>query len=881
MNQEATITFQGLNLATPPDTCPDGQLASCLGLEMHQGVLRPAMLDGTRYTLPPEYEGATLKALHTTANYNHFIFLAPDQKTLYWSPVTEGQLQANPPVLYHSPVTDIKTLGNTLMALTADGIVYSLFKEGEYKKLGTKPPETVINFDLISWRYKASSEYVINHMSTVHPSFEAEAWDEETYIELRDEYKSELTLKENAMVAKFISEATDANRIIYPVMVRYAYRLYDGTSYIMQSAPVLLVPNTDVAPATLYRASRSGYGIDSRIGIEGNVSDIIYNVIQAELQDWKDIITSVDIFMSEQIYTRKTDEKITHVTRFSTSDAAKSTNYGYFIEQTDHYGPKTFWQARTEGATVDTDQVGYLFTLTSPDIKKAGWQRRLVEESRFYKVRSIPVEEIQAGQREYLFKEKNEDGISLHTINLQEPLPDDYQSHDVLIPGNAFVYNSRLNMADITRHLFQGYDTAAMVANVQKEDSPQVYYHIYTHIKKDNREIVVRNTPSALNSFYPLFLYYPDPDAYLMTIVKSTTPELNFEEQMYSAYSVPLSKHAFLHGAYFFDGFKAPERPSRNFYPPELTPSVVSEPNKMATSEVGNPFFFPLAGRNTVGISRILALSTIVTPLSQGQFGQYPLMIFTAEGNYAASVTDEGLYSAINPMQGDVCTLPSRIVPTERNIIFISAKGAMTAVGNDIACISEELRGLHGSSAQQPYPVPEELLQRCIIAYDYTGRRLIFAGNHTPYAYIRSEDGIWSMAQWGEVIQALNVYPFTYIQQADGIVRLDTPYNYQAQQPVDVQIETRPVKLGSIQYKKMIQIKLEGSLPDDVQITLYGSQDNRTWHQLGTSVSSRIGHPSGRLYKFWKYKVQASLNASHHITGLRITYTPRIERRYR
>ena len=49
---ETEITFQGLNFTPYGDISPDGQLESCVGMEMHNGSLRPSVLDGTRYSIP-------------------------------------------------------------------------------------------------------------------------------------------------------------------------------------------------------------------------------------------------------------------------------------------------------------------------------------------------------------------------------------------------------------------------------------------------------------------------------------------------------------------------------------------------------------------------------------------------------------------------------------------------------------------------------------------------------------------------------------------------------------------------------------------------------------------------------------------------------------
>ena len=59
---------------------------------------------------------------------------------------------------------------------------------------------------------------------------------------------------------------------------------------------------------------------------------------------------------------------------------------------------------------------------------------------------------------------------------------------------------------------------------------------------------------------------------------------------------------------------------------------IIDLPNKIYTSEINNPFHFPVLGINTIGTGTILGISSAVKALSEGQFGQFPLYAFTSEG---------------------------------------------------------------------------------------------------------------------------------------------------------------------------------------------------------------------------------------------------------
>ena len=109
---------------------------------------------------------------------------------------------------------------------------------------------------------------------------------------------------------------------------------------------------------------------------------------------------------------------------------------------------------------------------------------------------------------------------------------------------------------------------------------------------------------------------------------------------------VSVRETQFLNGAFFFSDFEAMDKYIVNKNPlqegtflriEELTSQdeVIELPNKIYTSEVNNPFFFPLSGINTIGTGEIKGICSAVKALSEGQFGQFPLYAFTDEGVWA------------------------------------------------------------------------------------------------------------------------------------------------------------------------------------------------------------------------------------------------------
>lgn len=875
--KDIDIIFQGLNYTPYEDVSPDGQLESCVGMEIHNGSLRPAVLDGTQFTLPEEKADLVLSIIHSTSEYSHFIFLSADRKTLYWAVMEEGVLSAKEIRTMETVVDSVKSIGNTLVVFSSFGMHYFLFKNEEYKSLGQKPPEAVIRFTLISERYTTSNEnkFLISHRN-LFKNPPSDIYNETGYMELKDEYSDAITPAEGAMSSRLVSEANDSGRIVYPVLMRYAYRLYDGSSYIMQSSPVLLVPNTDVAPVAIYRASPDE--LLQEMESTANVSLISYEVLSADLEDWKDIVSSVDIFMTDQIYSRKSDVKLTHAVRFSHSEAGQSRNYGLFSSLSPHVGPKTLYESWAAGGNSDSESEGYIFTFHSDEMKEYDFLKKISEASVFYKAKSIKTNEIELNKLSYLFDVEDPESVRLDNLVLQETLPDDWQSHDTLIPEVSFIYNKRLNIANFSRVMFGGYDTASMMPLVQTEESITKYYTVYTHIRKESRDIVVKNKCSGIEGFFPMYLFYPDTDAYKMTIFPGSDHDSSV---MHYGWSFNLSPHPFLNGSYWFSSFVKNAAVSRLLFPPEVTDSSLRYDNSIATSAVDNPFIFPLNGRNTVGIGRILGLSSIVTPLSQGQFGSFDLMIFTDEGNYAATVTDEGGYSTIKPMQRDVCINPKAITPVDYALVYVSERGIMHADGNNIRCISDSIDGIPDVFFGYKDIAPNDFFPSCLIAYDYAGNRLIFGSPKSSYAYIRNKDGLWTMAKWGAFTSVINIYPYSYIQQSGRIVRIDKKYPLLPSMTYEGFLCTRPLKFGGFHKKKLHRLSVEGSVLLFREMELWASNDCEEWFLIGTSGSREIVRITGHTYKFWRIAMQVTFKGHQNISGLRIRLEESKERRFR
>lgn len=866
--QETNITFKGLALTPYSDVSPDGQLSACVGLEFHGGSLRPSVLGGTEYTLPKDANTYRMVHIHTTSAYSHFILSSGS--TLYWADVKQGAL-TTAEVGSFPGFTSVNSVGNTLVVLSSSGIHYCLWKDGGYSYIGQNPPEIDMSFGLQTTMYDNVSD---QGTITIVPegSYSANP-SSQIVIDDSDNQRQYITDTVWAAINKVMDRCAENNRFCMPFFVRAAYRRYDG-SYTRLTAPVLMIPDS-VGPKALFTfSSIQKDKVSGKVYGRAWASQLVASIASSfasAMESWADIISSVDIFVSPQVMRADTAETISLL--YGTTDGESGFRY-----PPSSYGIASFSSSGTDFVKKNFDWQFSSTTMKYFDLPmkdEASFLQDLNGNLQFYKVRSIAVGQLQSLSGNG-FQPVLDKSFDFSNISQQESLPDssDYQSHDLLTSTHSHVYNQRLHLFNLERTLFQGFKPENAWTYTNDGSGGQVNIFVYVACEDGSTRIVKASSTASRLSQLGRFLYYPDVNASRMVI---TGGGFN--------YDIPLQPHPLLNGAYhiFMDNDPLPSYTAQ----PSVSNSPISLSNKVYTSEVGNPFYFPLEGIYTVGSGQIYGLSSIATALSQGQFGQFPLMIFCSDGNYAMSVNSEGRYSAIHPMQRDVCVNPDAIVQTDSEVLFISSRGVMVTSGSSAQFISSQLDGVPEVLPSAfgtwitPGEKPAEFFRTCRVAYDYANRRIVFFPDSGSACYVYSmEDAAWSSVAWGSIQSAINQFPYSFVQKdAHTIYMLSDTYTYQGE-PQQGLVYTRPLKMGTLQLKSIHRISVHGVFSSPQKISFYISNDCHTWHLLGTSAASTV-FMAGRSAKYWRIAVHTNLTPAENISELRIQYQPRKERRYR
>lgn len=924
--------IQYLGYSTEPSDyeCPDGQLAASLNLINEDNRLKPVFQPKDLANMPA---GHDVVYIHETASFAHYI-VRNGQKLLWLDagiitdarqreksdktkkllPIAESVISAE--LAKTSPthllkdfdnveIYSVNGIGNTVIVLTSGGMHYFLWKsdtEG-YLYLGTHIPECPLSFGLQGEVVSTDAFNVdINPVSS-------------GTSEVDEANRKILTDSILAKMNKFIADnSVNEGRFIYPFFVRYAYRLYDG-SLTMHSSPVLMPCCTSGSPLASFNTCRVHDGkinslVDIMIVAVRHQLDYAAQLASRieMLKEWKDIVQSVDIFISKPIYTYDQNGEIkdiaSHGVGFSTvckhvnQDSSVDRNkqplkYRYrscldMFEKT-YVGKKKAYHLGVGIPYKDDKQI-------EADIRSC---------AQFYLLKSIKVEDLKT-TRTIIPVEKD----YLQSLVNREVMTDDYDSHDRLIPKYVFGYNSRLNISNMKKNLYDAFNTADMVvysdADITEDDNeinvPNHRYRLFFFIKQDSKEIIVEGETSELSADAPFFyLYYPNPNAYKVVINDISANEY---------FEYPLERHGFLNGAYCFRGFNFSHR--RTYVDPvaESTDKIVNVPSKIYTSEVNNPFLFPALGINTVGTGAILGISAAAKAMSQGQFGQFPLYAFTTEGVWALEVSSTGTYSARQPITRDVCINADSITQIDSSVLFATDRGIMLISGSQTQCVTdgifaetpfnvldlpgmEQLHAKLGHAADACLPVQPFLgfLEHCQMAYDYVHQR-IFVFNPTQvtedgvtkarytYAYVYSlKSQRWGMV-YSNLAATINSYPDALAMTQDN--RL-VSFSDTAEDESKGLYVTRPLKLEAADVHKTISALIQRGhfQRGDVATVLYGSRDLYNWRLIWSSKDHYLRGFRGTPYKYFRIAGLSKLTDGKSVFGASIALEPRLANQLR
>lgn len=463
MSTQKEIKYTGFAAVPSSYESPDGQLAASVNAISEDGHIKSLHNPAIIFQFPSN--AYKVLYIHKGASFTHYIVQYGEK--LFW---LDGALyqgysykvkttDLNPLKSFPS-ISGINSIGNTLLILAPDGIHYFLWKDSDYTYLGNHLPECPISFGLQGEMIR-SDEFQLNFKKISYNDFkiliQGMPFPDEDSIE-------SMTHTVLAQVNKFIAEnSTNSGKFIYPFFVRYALRLYDG-SLTMHSSPVLMVCASDVTPQCLvtdyrFRGSATADSADienltCRIaGMFHQLDFLVDQSARINLQDWSDIVKSIDIFISKPIYTYDQNGKVEHILSTHLDNAYCMCRHINQKLDKDKYPSRyqyhSFPELYVSTFESDSDQKEINLRVRVPSRDMETIKADISDNAIFYLLKSYNLEALPS-EREIIPVPDD----YLQSLVTREVMTDDYRSHDSLIPSFLHAFNNRLNMAGLKSVLY-------------------------------------------------------------------------------------------------------------------------------------------------------------------------------------------------------------------------------------------------------------------------------------------------------------------------------------------------------------------------------------------------------------------------------------------
>lgn len=804
MQQEHRITYKAGITRTPSDfLCADGELAECINLATDNEELKPVVQPVQQIALGGITE--KIRFIHKYNGEKRYITI-PNNSTLKWYKVVNGTLtyQESFTISVNLETVNITSIGKTLIVTSgpqSDGMVFFLWKVGGYEKQeGLPEPEFDFYFQLYDTTQQSPTILSVSNSGKCEDMIRVDDQRLRTVENGQQENFNDLVV---GMYSKNKRQVAQKKGFCEPFFLRYALELYDG-SYTNISNPILMMPFYDKNSAT--------YDLDWNFEMQTWYAKLYYKQSES-LELWKDIVKDIVIFVSEPVslYDLVKDQKIVNgnVTAHGIGHTS-DTNYSKITSHQWVYVPNIFSIVPWYDSLVQK---------TTDELRKD-----IEGVSVFHKLCGVGLSAVNTatdlGTR---FQEHD-----LENISTKEWLEtDDYYSRCKLYPQFSYAYNSRLNIANVSRGFFDGFGFFIPWDNDNGDTRTS---DIYVNIKTDNGTVTVKHTVTNSPQRMGVYFYYPDSRATHVVIVQNGSAIL----------TAKLKEHTGLNGAYYFAGIPGSlaDDPQDSGSSTDVSTNPVEQlPNYIITSEVNNPWIFNAAGYNKVSTGKIIGMSTLTMALSQDNFGKLDLLVFSETGIFGLTVGKDGYFDSVPPpISRHVCINPKNIFQTDYAVFFVAKQGLMM-IGPDgmVRCVSEQMNGktfntseITGLAASTDWATMVTACQNSrsfldyirdpdtFLAYDYTEGRIYIicpdTGIGFAYLYNMKDGTISKTILPATMTGAVNDYP-DYLLQGDALYSF---YDKPREEEVSARqlgfLLTRPMKLaGPVSQSSLRQLKNVGT----------------------------------------------------------------------
>lgn len=699
MEQEVRTPLNGMSSSTQYE---DGDCVQLVNLRPLNGGYTPV---APRKTIGITDRNYDILFLHQNGDYKNWIGVVHTSKgsDIYWDILNEPKaIQTN----FDINIESIEQTGNMLTLVTRYDLYYIIYINDIYRYLGKMPELPEVEFKIANQADFVVVPPVYLKSRTVRLS---DILGRDDVIDSTATNRELMVTATKAAVNKAITDITEGYKdsshktidgipaLFDAHFVRYAFRMIDG-SLSRHSAPILIMPPAALcendSPGTtnhkdkfkeekVNASMKYGYiqvGDDfiyigeSYVDVKYYFLELLYNTYLPADSNWKYFIESVDVFISAPLGLSSI-ERIKDIRSIANANLIKPVD-----------------------STVLED---------------------VMECGNFYLLHSIPINEIKNATTDFgdrvIVPNKQSAFKKIEDVIYQEAMVDDPFSHHKMGATTSYSYNHRLHLANIHSTLFEGFKPNMF--ECQNKASDAIYGNYNGYLYPGTNELpfdvyvfeVEINAGGKLHKVYSTgkrmyhqslflvpYLCYPDSRATSISVWgKVNSVGVGSDGEWVKLKTFPLRAHRFLNLAYYFDRSLEPitidkDKTYSMVYVPKLTAPVIYE-NKIKVSNLNNPMVFPAQNTYTVGNGNVISMASNAIRISEGQFGQFPLYVFTTQGVYSLEVgTGDTIYST-SSASSYVVTTSKVAIPMVMGVMFTTDRGLSIINGQQIIELSEQL----------------------------------------------------------------------------------------------------------------------------------------------------------------------------------------------
>lgn len=283
--------------------------------------------------------------------------------------------------------------------------------------------------------------------------------------------------------------------------------------------------------------------------------------------------------------------------------------------------------------------------------------------------------------------------------------------------------------------------------------------------------------------------------------------------------------------------------------------------DELKVSAVDNPFYFPSAQTYKFD-AEIVGVASNAEAISTGQFGQYPLFVFTKSGIWAMAVdaSGQGAYTAMSPFSREVCS--GEICPVSGGVVFTAKRGLMAISGGAVTELSamvdgrrldffgynQEMWNAIFGKADVGVIAPDEIrryIDGAKLGYNYLHNEVIVSNSNYGYSFVFSlSTQLWCVIDSvfdvttnsypdlvvydnknlkrlnfkDEFVPPVNMARIGDAIGGDGVIEINTGVR-------SVVAVTRPIKMATLDFKRLRQAALRCTFTGELNFYVLGSND--------------------------------------------------------